>query len=268
MKIPCLWWLESSLLQRTEHSHFPPPIFFFQFSFLDVHLPFSNVGEVTASFQQWGCQLHAPISALGILHLCLFCWGDWKMNDLREGKVWGYLFRFPAHLSACTRLPPLSPLGWWAGRANHRQQKNWRTTSKRPDNCSSIFSGIFFVCFFRQCFFPPSPPPRPFFWEEFDVRNVEGYGLNDVCVDSWSKVRNLSAFFSSAIADFGGKTHPNGRIPGGLSRFSTVEREREKNVDKTECRAQVRHKLFCSVITLYLNSWMIKGGNVDCDCAL
>lgn len=161
MKIPCLWWLESSLLQRTEHSHFPPPIFFFQFSFLDVHLPFSNVGEVTASFQQWGCQLHAPISALGILHLCLFCWGDWKMNDLREGKVWGYLFRFPAHLSACTRLPPLSPLGWWAGRANHRQQKNWRTTSKRPDNCSGIFSGIFFVCFFRQCFFPPFPPSPP-----------------------------------------------------------------------------------------------------------
>lgn len=69
------------------------------------------------------------------------------------------------------------------------------------------------------------------------MRNVEGYGLNDVCVDSWSKVRNLSAFFSSAIADFGGKTHPNGRIPGGLSRFSTVEREK-KNVDKTECRAQ------------------------------
>lgn len=60
------------------------------------------------------------------------------------------------------------------------------------------------------------------------MRNVEGYGLNDVCVDSWSKVRNLSAFFSSAIADFGGKTQPNGRIPGGLSRFSTVEREREK----------------------------------------
>lgn len=204
------------------------PHFFFQFSFLDVHLPFSNVGEVTASFQQWGCQLHAPISALGILHLCLFCWGDWKMNDLREGKVWGYLFRFPAHLSACTRLPPLSPLGWWAGRANHRQQKNWRPTSKRPDNCSGIFSGIFFVCFFRQCFFPPFFPPCPFFGEEFDVRNVEGYGLNDVCVDSWSKVRNLSAFFSSAIADFGGKTHPNGRIPGGLSRFSTVERERER----------------------------------------
>lgn len=171
-----------------------------------------------------------------------------------KAKFEGTSFGFPLTCPPA-RAYPLSLLS--AGEQGEQIIANRRTDGQlqRDPTIVLVFLVEFFLfVFFGSVFFLLSPPPVLFFWEEFDVRNVEGYGLNDVCVDSWSKVRNLSAFFSSAIADFGGKTHPNGRIPGGLSRFSTVEREREKNVDKTECRAQVRHKLFCSVITLYLNS--------------
>lgn len=52
--------------------------------------------------------------------------------------------------------------------------------------------------------------------EEFYVRNVEGYGLNNGCVtDSWSKVSHLSFFYQllSTLVE----THLNGRIPERLS---------------------------------------------------
>lgn len=72
-------------------------------NFLDVHLPFSNVGDDALSFQRRGCQLHA-LFLLSAPYIFVFTAGG-DMKDFREGKVWGYLCRFPAHLSSCTRDP-------------------------------------------------------------------------------------------------------------------------------------------------------------------
>lgn len=73
------------------------------------------------------------------------------------------------------------------------------------------------------------------FLDEFHVRHGDGYGLNDARVDSWSKVRNLKCFSQNQNSPTLVETRPNGRGSGGLSRI----RQSGKNVDKTECCAQV-----------------------------
>jgi len=177
-------WLVSSAL----HPHLPPPTQQHKKESLD------NVGERCA-FISTGM----PTTCL--LYFCLFLFflrslpltyqsfqpvvvegGTVRaMKDFHEGKVWGYLCRFPApHLSvrASERasLPVSSPVFNWL---SPREQLT-RNLKKGPDCCSA---GYFF-------FFFDGGVGR-----NFMCATLKDNGLNNGCVqDSRSKVRHLSVF--------------------------------------------------------------------------
>lgn len=74
--------------------------------FLDVHLPFNDVGEGALSFQQRGCQLHG-LFLFSAANIFVFPAPGGEMKDLREGKVWAYhllVSRSPVRLHALTPL--------------------------------------------------------------------------------------------------------------------------------------------------------------------
>lgn len=100
MRTPCQRWLVSSVLYRTEH--LPPPFFGRSSTFQQCR---RRCAVIPATMMQTACL----VFSLYMLQLCRSSWGE--MKDLRQGKVWGYLSWFPAHLAACRRVPP-SPFNW------------------------------------------------------------------------------------------------------------------------------------------------------------